>query len=400
MSPQLQPINDDEINLLDYWRVLVKRKTLLVSIVGAAILGSVFISLMLPKIYAASASLLPPQDSAGGASLISSRLPGGLGGLVGGALGLKSPIDLWVGILKSRTVHAEIVSEFNLKEVYEVPNDETAIKTLRSAVNIKKSKEQILSITVEDRNPERAAELANAFVRSLDRINQGITTTSGGRMRAFVEGRLDEAKLALLKSEDALKVFQVEKGAVQLDAQSAAIIGAIGEVKGHLLAKEVALQTLLSYATSQNSEVKLLQAEVKELKRALQKLEEGENNEKLERKSIFIPTAQLPDLVLQYVRLLRKVKIHETLFELLVEQFEIARIQEAKDSPTVQVLDAAIPPEKRIKPKRALIVILSTFTAGFFGIFVVFFLEYIEKAKKEEATTEAGLVNDEAKPHG
>jgi len=240
MSPPPETLADDEINLLDYWRVLVKRKKLLARIVGAAILGAILISLILPKIYAASTSLLPPQESSGAGSLISSQLPGGLGGLVGGALGLKSPIDLWVGILKSRTVFGKIVSEFNLKAVYEVSSDEAAIKALRSAVNIKKSKEQILSITVEDRDPERAAELANAFVKALDRINRGITTTSGGRMRAFVEGRLNEAKLALLKSEEALKDFQEENGAVQLDAQSSAIIGAIGEVNGHLLAKEVA----------------------------------------------------------------------------------------------------------------------------------------------------------------
>lgn len=384
--PPPQPIADDEINLLDYWRVLVKRKKLLTRIVGTAILGSIFISLILPKIYAASTSLLPPQDTSAGASLISSKLPGGLGGLVGGALGMKSPIDLWVGILNSRTVHAEIVSAFNLKAVYNTQNNEEAIKTLRTAVNIKKSKEQILSITVEDRDPERAAEMANAFVAALDRINQGITTTSGGRMRAFIEERLEEARGALKKSEEAVKVFQEENGAVKLDAQSTAIIGAIGEVKGHLLAKEVALQTLLSYATPQNPEVRLLSAEVEELRRALQKLEEGENNKKgeLARKSIFIPTTKLPNLSLQYVRLLRDAKIHETLFELLVEQFEIARIQEAKDSPTVQVLDAAIPPQRRIKPKRSLIVILSTFSAGFFGIFIVFFLEYIEKAKEEK----------------
>ncbi len=382
MTPQ--PIADDEINLLDYWRVLVKRKKLLGLIVGAAIIVSVIISLLLPKIYAASVSLLPPQDNSGGASLIASRIPGGLGGLVGGALGLKSPIDLWVGILNSRTVYEQIVSEFNLKAVYETESDEEAIKALKGSVSINKSKEQILSITVEDRDPERAAKLANAFVVALDQMNRGITTTSGGRMRAFVEGRLNEAKLALKKSEETLKVFQEENGAVQLDAQSTAIIGAIGEVNGQLLAKEVALRTLLSYATDQNPEVRLLKAEVKELKAALRKLEEGEGEGLAKRGSIFIPTAELPNLALQYVRLLRNAKIHETLFELLVEQFEIARIQEAKDSPTVQVLDAAIPPENRIKPKRGLIVILSTFSAGFFGVFVVFFLEYIEKAKKEE----------------
>ncbi len=375
---------DDEINLLDYWRVLVKRKVLLCLIVFVAMIASVVISLVLPEIYASTTSLLPPQDSASGAGLLASQLPGGLGGLAGGMLGGKSQTGIWMGILGSRTVLDEMVQQFNLKEVYQVKSDPVARERLRASVNITKSKEDILSITVEDQSPELAAEMANALVEALDRVNQSILSTSGGRIRAFVEKRLKEAKVALTQSEDALKAFQEEKGAVKLDAQSAAIIEAIGTLKGELMGKEVALKTLLSYATAQNPEVKILKAEVKELKAALSSLEKG--NAGVSSKGIFIPTDQLPNLGLQYARLLRDAKIHETLYGLLSEQYEMARIQEAKDSSTVQVLDVATVPEKRVKPKRALIVILSTFTAGFFGIFLIFFLEYIETAKAKSFT--------------
>ncbi|MFQ5587921.1 MAG: GumC family protein [Nitrospiria bacterium] len=377
---------DEDINLLDYWRVLVKRRRLFFLIVGTAIIASVAVSLLLPKIYAATASLLPPQESASGAGLITSQLPSGLGGLAGGVLGGKSPTDLWMGILKSRTVFDEVVAEFELKTRYRAKNDTEARERLRDAVKIKKSKEDILSITVENRDPALAAEMANAFVEKLDRINQSILTTSGGRMRAFIEKRLKEAKVALTNSEDAVKAFQEENGAVKLDVQSKAIIEAIGTVKGELMAKEVALKTLLSYATPQNPDVKILKTEVKELSAALSRLEKG--REGVTSKGIFIPTDRLPNLGLQYARLLRDAKIHETLYGLLTEQFEMARIQEAKDSSTVQVLDIATVPEKKVKPKRALIVILSTFTAGFFAVFLIFFLEYIEAAKARSLTTE------------
>lgn len=374
---------DDEINLLDYWRVLMKRKRLLILIVGMAVVSSIIVSLYLPKIYASTTTLLPPQDSTNGSALVASRLPGGLSGMAGGFLGMKSPSDLWVGILKSQTVRDAIVKQFSLKEVYKVDSELEAGRVLGDALKIKKSKEEIISISVEDRDPGRTAEMANAFVQELDKFNKKIVMTSGGRMRSFVEKRLNEVKKALTRAEEAVKSFQEEKGAVKLDAQSSAIIGAIGEVKGQLMAKEVELQTLLSFATSQNPQVELLRTEVKELKRGLRELEEGKREGERTSGSIFIPTTQFPDLTLQYARLFREEKIQQKLFGLLSEQYEMARIQEAKDTPTVQILDVAKIPELRVRPKRTLIVLLSTFTAIFFGIFLVFFLEYIEKASAQ-----------------
>ncbi len=372
---------EDDINLLDYWRVLFKRKLLFLVILSTAFILSAIVSLSLPKIYASTTSLLPPQDSGSGAGLISSQLPSGLGGFAGGMLSGKSPIHLWIGILKSRTVFDEIVEQFNLKSLYQVQTVSDARHLLRTQVHIKKSKEDILSITVEGKNPELITQMANAFVEALDRMNKSILTTSGGRLRLFVEKRLKEAKMALTEAENAVRVFQEKNGAVKLDAQSQAIIGAIGTLKGELMAKEVALQTLLSFATPQNPQVKTLKTEVKELKSALLNLEKGK--EGVDSKGIFIPTDRLPDLGLQYARLLRDAKIHETLYGLLTEQYEMARIQEAKDSSTVQVLDLATIPDENIKPKKRLIVILSTFTAGFFGVFLIFFLEYIEKSKMQ-----------------
>jgi capsule polysaccharide export protein KpsE/RkpR len=375
-------VDEDEINLLDYWRVLMKRKRLLALIIGTAAIASVIISLLLPKIYASTTSLLPPEDSAGGMGLLSS-LPSGMSGLAGGLLGKGSPGDLWVGILESQTIRDEIISRFNLREFYQAGTIEGARSALNNVVKIKKSKEGIVFITVEDKEPERATQMARAFVEELDKVNKSIVMTSGGRMRTFIEGRLDEAKVLLASAEEALKSFQEQNRAVKLDAQSQAIIEAIGNVKGQLMAKEVELQTLLSFATSQNPQVEILKTQVKELKQGLQELEVGKGNTLASSKSIFIPTSKIPELSLKYVRLLREAKIQETLFELLTQQYEMARIQEAKDSPTVQVLDVAKVPEEKSKPKRALIVLLSTFTAGFFGIFLVFFLEYIEKASVE-----------------
>src|SRR3990170_5612514 len=202
-------------------------------------------------------------------------------------------------------------------------------------------------------------------------------------MRVFVEDRLKEAKVELTKAEETIKGFQERNRAIKLDDQSRAVIEAMGTVKGQLMAKEVELQTLLSYATPNNPQAEILSTQVRELRERLRELEEGKTNpDNSSQKDLFIPTAKIPNLSLQYVRLLRDAKVQQTLYELLTQQYEMARIQEAKDTPTVQVLDEAKVPERKIKPRKRQIVMLAIVTAIFGGIFVSFFMEYIEKARK------------------
>ncbi len=384
---------EEEINLLDYWRILVRRKKLIALIVGIACVTSIVVSLALPKIYSATTSILPPQPDMLGLALGSPQ-PGSsaMGGLAGGLLGLKTPADLWVGILKSATVTDAIIDRFKLKGVFETKTLEATRKALKDRVKILKTKEEIISIAVEDRDPTRAAQMANVFVEELDKVNKKQVMTSGGRMRAFVEKRLQEAKQDLEKAEEAVKSFQEYNKAVKLDDQSKAIIGAVGALRGELMAKEVALQTMLSYATPNHPQVGILQTEVEELKQGLRELAEGKKKQNNPApKDIFIPTDKMPGLGLKYVRLLREAKIQETLHTLLTQQFEMARIQEAKDSPTVTVLDVAKVPETKVKPKRGIIVILSTVTSGFFSIFLAFFMEFLEKNKVQQIQTHASL---------
>jgi len=382
-----QPLNtpvvdEDEINLLDYWRVIHKRRKLIGAIVGATFIISIIVSLILPKKYTATASVLPPVQDNSMASTIMSRLPGGLGGLASSFLGVSTPVDVWMAILKSQTIKDAIIKRFDLMKVFEVDTMDDARDALDSMVSISKSKEGVISISVEDKDPRRAAAIANAYVEELDRVNKHMAMTAGRRMRIFVEKRLKEARQDLAEAEERLKNFQEKNGAVQIDAQSKAIIDTIGTIKGQLMAKEIELQTLLSYATPDNPQADLLKTQIEELKKKLRELEEGKQHRgNPSRADIFIPTSKIPDLALKYARLLRDVKVQETLYELLTQQYEMARIQEAKDTPTVQVLDQAKVPEKRSKPQRKLIVILSTFTALFISIFLAFFLEYIEQMR-------------------
>ena len=375
----------EEINLLIYWSVLVRRKKLIGLIVAAAFVCSVVTSLLLPKKYDATVSLMPPEANNDSMRTAASMMSGAAGALLGGAagslgLGAASPATVWIGILKSDSVRDPIIDKFHLKKKFGVSAIEDARRILSEMVTIEKSKEDIVSITVEDREPVEAARMANAFVEELDTVVQNRSMTEGKRTRIFVEQRLSETKDKLGRLEEELRKFQKENGAVKLDEQSKAIVEAIGSLKGRLIAREIELQTALSYSAPTNPRVELLKTEVKELKSKLRELEEGRRGSR--RNGIFIPTSRLPDVSLQYARLVRDIKIQQTLFELLSRQYEMARIQEAKDTPAVQVLDAAKVPERKAKPRRAMIVAVSTSASVLIAICAAFFLQYIENLKK------------------
>ena len=369
------------ITLYDYLEVIRRRSRLIGVIIGSAVVCSVIISLILPNRYVARTSIIPPQDGSlpVSASMMSS-LPSSFSSIASGLLGSSTQSDLWVGIIKSRNVGDAIIERFNLMELYGKDTMVDTRRELAKNINVDSSDEGIITLTVEDLDPERAAEMANAFAEELDRVNKELVVSSGGRMRSFVQKRLAEAAMDLRETEELIRAFQAENKAVKLDEQSRAIIEAIGSVKGELMSNEVELHTLLSYATPSNPRVQLLKARSEQLRRKLNELDVGSKGG--EGRSVLIPTSEIPDLALRYARLLRDVKIQETLFELLTQQYEMARIQEASDRPTVEVLDRATPPDKKAKPRRLLIVFLSTFLSVFVGIFTVFTADYFERARE------------------
>lgn len=371
-------MSSEDLNIIEYWHVIVRRKKFIATLTGAAAAISIIISLLLPKIYSASASVLPPQQESGLASGLLSQVPGNIGGLAGSLLGMQSKADVWVGILKSQTVRDAIITRFNLRERYKADNIEDTRKVLDKMVTVRMSEDdEIISITVEDKDPAAARDMANAFIEELDRVNRTVIMTSGRRTREFVDKRLSEAGDELKRLEAEMKSFQERHGAIQLDEQGKAIIESMGKVKGALIAKEVELQTLMSYAAPTNPHVSLLKDEIDGLRAKLSEFEHGGN---LANGSVFIPTSRLPSLNIQFARKLREAAVQQTLYELLTQQYELARIQEAKDSPTVQVLDYATTPEKKTKPKRSLIVLLSTFTVLCFGVFYSLLGEYMKVA--------------------
>jgi len=361
---------NDEINLLDYWRILVKRRWWVGLIVFGVFVVSVVVSLLLPKIYTATTTLFPPTEEG------SSGLGLGMMMMVQFGYG-EDTASLWVEILESPRVQDAIITKFNLKKEYKLDTIEEVRNGLQGAVAIRKSKKgNIISIAVEDKDPKQAARIANAFVDELDRINKDVVMTRGKRTRLFLDRRLKETKDDLDTSENLVRVFQEQYKAVKLDDQSRTIIDAIGTLKGQVMAKEVEIEMLLSYSASASPQVEIIRRQIQGLKEQLAMLQKGTfDRANMDQKDIFIPTERLPEILFQYTQLVREAKIQEAIYQLLTQQYEMARIEETKDSPTVTVLDIAKAPEKRTSPKRFRIVLISTLMSAFVAMLIAILVE-------------------------
>ena len=372
-------MTESGISLTDYLRVLAKRRRLVAYIAGAAFAISCAAAFIVPREYEATASILPPQQDSISGLASKAESAGVPASLLSGMLSFSN--DVWAGMLKSQSVSDPIIARFNLRKVYGRKKIEDVRKRLWKKVDIAKDrKENILTIAVLDKDPARAAGMANAFVEELDKVNKNVTMTSGMRTRMFVEERLKETRSDLERTEDAIEAFQRRNRAVALDNQTKVIIESIGEVKGRLMAKQVELQTLLSYAAPTNPRVQLLRSEEGELNQRLRELESrgGGRYGARDSQDIFVPTGMMPALAKEYMRLMRAKTVQETLYKLLMQQYELAGIQEVKDSPTLQVLDYAKAPEKAARPRKLLIVVSSTFLGMVVAVLTALLLEYRE----------------------
>ena len=374
----------NEINLLDYLIVLVKRKKLIASVTLAAILAAAVISLILPSKYKAETKILTPQQ---GSSSMASQFVNQLGGagvFAGGALGVKTPNDFYIEMLKSRAVLDRIIDRFDLTNSYKTKSRENVrsilIEKMLSARDDKKS--GIITIGVEDRNPQKAADLANAFVEELKNVSQGLAITEAAGRRLFFEEQLKDAKESLIKSEEALRGFQEKTGAVKIDEQAKVVIEGMAQLRAQIAAKEVELKVMRTYSTSSNPDLQKTEEALKGLKAELGKLEARGGS----KHDTFMPAGRMPEIRTEYTRKIRDFKFNETLFELLTQQYEAAKLDEARDSAIIQVIDRAIPPEKRFKPKRTQMVMIAGIAGLVISIFIAFFMEFIEKSSGNPET--------------
>jgi capsule polysaccharide export protein KpsE/RkpR len=330
--------------------------------------------------YAAEAVILTPQQAQSSLSSFLGPLAGlspaagvsGLGLLSG--LGLRNPADLYIGVLESRTVADALITRFKLKDVYSVADYTRARKKLARNTRIESGKDSLIHIKVDDHNAARAAKLANAYVDELAGSNSRLALTEAGQRRLFYEAQLKKEKDELADAEVGLRNTQQATGLMVPGGQAEALLRVGAQLHAEILSRETQLAAMKTFAADDNPRLQIVKRELSVLQAQLNELERGD----YKAGTLELPTGQFPEASLKYLRAVRELKYHETLFEVLSRQYEAARLDEAKSGAPIQIVDRALTPERKSWPPRTLLV-LAAVTAAF--LIFAFWMLLEERAK-------------------
>ena len=376
-SPQAL-MDDDEISLLDLLQVVVDNLRLLVLGPLAAGLLALGASFLIAPTFTASVKFMPPQQQQSAAAGLIQSL-GALGGLAGAASGLKNPADQYIAFLKSRSVQDALIQRFDLMARYEAKFKDDARKTLETQVRATAGKDGLIALEVDDKDPEFAAQLANAHVEELHKLLGRLAVTEAQQRRLFFEKQLEQAKTNLVKAEQALKASGVNAGT--LKTNPAAAVAGMASLKAALTAQEIKLANMRGYLTENAPAFKQALNELAVLQGQIKKAQEQDQSNA---SSGDRGSADPGDYIGRY----RDFKYFETLFELFSKQYEIARVDESREGAVIQVVDAAQPPERKSKPKKALMAIITTLAVGFALLLWVFVRNALNNASQSAETAE------------
>jgi tyrosine-protein kinase Etk/Wzc len=363
-----------KLDLLDVLLIFARRKWLILGWALAGLVIAIIALLRAPTLYRSQATIMPPQQEQSSSALLSQ-----LGALtafsaVGSNLGLKNPADLYVSILQTNLVADNMVDRFHLMDVYKIPDRDGAAGMLRKRSKFEAGKDGLMQIIVEDKDPQRAATLANGYADELFQQNNRLAIGSASQRRLFFEQQLAQEKDHLADAEVALKQTQQSTGVLQLSGQAQNIIGQEANIQANITSREVQLGALLSSSTEQNPEVVRLRTEVAGLREQLQQLQKGTGG-------AMLSQHEFPAAGLEYIRKERDMQYHQTLYDLLARQLEAARIDEAKATPTVQMVDPPQVPRVRSWPKPILFLLVGLVAGIMLGcirVTVVYLYEYAE----------------------
>ncbi len=389
-----------EANILDYIYIIARRWKLIIANLLIICSVAAVISLLLPKWYTGTAMILPPKErkeELGFAGALA-ELP-----IPVIRLGEKgSPADVVRGILKSRSVADSMVKRFDLMKLYKTDRWEEAVRILERNTTVKRTDEGLISVSVLDRSPVRAARMANAYVHFLDDINRQLSLTWTEERKDFIQTQCDSVKLALQRAQNELQSFQRKHGIISIDAQAEATIKAAAELETEIMGLRLKLQSLKTSLGEKHPEVEFTEERIRirqsQLASLLRKIspgsaplqlsraqlndhptERGDNGHSLS--TLFLPLGSVPELKAEYTRLSLKVEVQSAILKFLEEELEKKKIETRGEMSTVQVVDWATPPEMRTKPKRKLIVLFSGILGFVFSIFAILAVEYFQALK-------------------
>ncbi|MGA8622338.1 MAG: lipopolysaccharide biosynthesis protein [Candidatus Sulfotelmatobacter sp.] len=361
--------------------LLWQERQLLFRRTGAGFLLSALIAILIPVRFTSTTRLMPPDQAGQGLASMLAVLgkSGDLGSLGSTLLGMKTSGDLFMGVLKSRTVEDDLVSKFDLRKVYRIQRLEDARQELENRTDVTADRKSgILTIKVTDGNRDRAAALGREYVEALNNIVITLNTSSAHKERVFLEERLGQVQQDLEVAEKDFSKFASQNTAIDVKEQGRAMIGAAADLEGQLIAAETQLEGLRQIYTPNNVRIRSLQARIDEYRRQMQKLggrasPGGEaataSGEEVapESADLYPSIRQLPILGVTWADLYRRTRVEETVFEALTKQYELAKVEEARETPSVKVLDPANVPERKSYPPRTILTLFGTALVFFFS---------------------------------
>lgn len=348
------------------------RKRIAIYVLVFMIVGAALAILTKPS-FTASALIMPPQQSQSSLTSLLSQF-GSLASLAGMGSQVKSPADMYIGVLESRTIADHLIDKFHLQDLYKTKTMEDSRIALKKHSKFVATKDGLIHITVEDHSPTRASDMTNRYVDELYLMNSHLAISEAAQRRVFFDQELANEKNALATAEEALKQMEEKTGVIQLTGQAESIIRSIAQLRAEIAAREVELQATRTFATDQNPDAMRLQEEINSLHNQLNKLENDPRASQLSAGNL--QAGRVPSVGLEYARRLRDVRFHEALFELLTKHYEAARIDEAKAAPLIQVVDRAVPPDKKSSPHRLLL----TLGFGFAGFLIASIMAIISRS--------------------
>ncbi len=379
------PAAPREFATLDFLILVGRHKRFILRFtLGAAVLVAI-LAWLIPNKYTAATTVLPPAQSSMSSNLLSQL--GGAGGalayLAGGSLGMKNSADMYAAFFHSRTVEDAVIERFGLMARY---RKKTMWDTRRSfekrSTAVLGVKDGLIRITVEDRDPKMAAEIANGYVEEFRKLSANLAITEASQRRLFFQEQLLEAREKLTTAEEAMKSTQQSTGVLQIDSQAKSLIETAAILRGQVVAKQVQIQAMRSFATEDNPELVMAKQQLAALQAQLEKIA-GAGQES--GSDFIVPKGRIPEAGMEYLRKLRDVKYYETIYELIAKQFEMAKLDEARQGAVIQVADVAVPPDKKSWPPRLILTILAL-VLGFMGACGwCVFRERIERMKQDPA---------------
>lgn len=368
-------------DLFDFLLVLSEyRKTITLSIGISTAIG-ILICIFVRPTFTATAIILPPQQGQSLATMMGQLSAlASLAGAAGGNNAFKTPADMYIGILESRTIADNLISKYHLQELYKARGMEDARLALKNNSRFLAGKDGLIHINVEDHDPNRASELTNAYVDELYSMNSHLAITEAAQRRVFFDQELADEKSALGTAEEELKKTAQQTGIIHLGGQAESIIRSLAVLRAEIASREVEINSMRMFATEQNPVTVRIREEINALRQQLSKLENDPRSQELT-DTVGISVERMPAVSLEYVRKLRDVKYHETLYELLAKQYEAARIDEAKAAPVIQVVDRAVPPDKKSGPHRLWILL----GCGFMGFVIGYVVAIVTRALRRAA---------------